>query len=349
MLNKKNLLQMIGRLFWFVFFTAIIITGCVLIYEFGPDQYQYRNDSFEFENKFPDGYQTWASQQNAILDQHSHTLYSDGAMTVEQNILWHLKHGYNVTFITDHDEGGIRNMAEVARMKEKYKDQIIVIQGLEWTTSRIHMNILGISEWKKSIPQNPTDEQIQEAIIYAHSLNALVTVNHIPWSLRVGMVTHPTRQQLLDWGVDYVEMVNENDYDINSTSYCNDTTGFGMITGTDVHSPWKCFGWTGLNLSSFTEEAVMTELRAKRTSIFYNSTGDIDLSQKFENPWYEPVKPLKYFGEMFERFYPGGIDWTAVGYLIIYMLAVFFFAEVLRVANRKFWAKWNAHKDISQV
>jgi hypothetical protein len=341
---KKSILQMIGRLFWFVFFTAIIITGVVLIYEFGPDQYRYTEASFEFDNQFPQGQQAWAAQQNAILDQHSHTTYSDGSMSVEQNILWHLKHGYNVTFITDHGVYGLLNRRDVARMKEKYKDQIIVIQGLEWSNNRIHMNMLGISEWNQDIPSDPTDEEIQAAIEYAHSQNALVTVNHIPWSLRVGMVTHPSRQQLLDWGVDFVEMVNENDYDINSTDWCNDTDGFGMITGTDVHSPNKVFGWTGLNLTEFTEAAVMTELRAKRTSIFYNSTGDIDQSVAFENPWYEPVKPLKYIGEMFEWFYPDGVDWTAVGYLALYLLGVFFFAEILRIGNRKFWARLNARK-----
>ena len=96
-------------------------------------------------------------------------------------------------------------------MKEKYKDQIILIQGIEWTTGRIHMNFLGLSEWDLDIPSMPSDQVIKDAITEAHRQNAVVTVNHIPWSLRVGMDTHPTRQQLLDWGVDYIEILNQHE------------------------------------------------------------------------------------------------------------------------------------------
>jgi hypothetical protein len=332
---------MVGRLFWFVLFSGIIIAGSVLTYEFGPKKYRYQNDSFNYEFQPPQGFTEWAAQQDIILDQHSHTLYSDGVLTVEQNIQWHIAQGFNAMVLTDHDN--IRNKRDLDSLRNKYKDQIVLIQGIEYTTGRIHMNILGITEWKLRIPDNPTDAQLQEAITYAHNQNAVVTVNHIPWSLRVGMTTHPTRAQLLEWGVDYIEIVNEYEFDNDSVDWINATNGFGAITGTDMHSPDRVTGWTGINTTSFTIDGIMTELRAKRTSIFYNETGSPDFSVRYDNPWYEVTKPLAYVGEMFEWYWVGnGLDGIGISVMVAYFLAAFFIAEGVRVANRRFWEKRNS-------
>ena len=43
------------------------------------------------------------SAYNVIYDHHSHTYYSDGALTIRQNIEWHIAMGYNALTITDHN------------------------------------------------------------------------------------------------------------------------------------------------------------------------------------------------------------------------------------------------------
>jgi hypothetical protein len=101
------------------------------------------------------------------------------------------------------------------------------------------------------------------------------------------MKTHPSRESLLDWAVDYIEIVNddckpENVYDHESYNFClKNNSKIGMITGTDMHSPdglvsGGVHGWTCLNLKEYTEEALMEELRKKNTSIIYSETPYLD-------------------------------------------------------------------------
>ena len=99
----------------------------------------------------------------------------------------------------------------------------------------------------------------------------MVTVNHIPWSLNGGTLPdHPTIEQLFSWGVDYVEVVQQNRFDWVDWQFAIQH-GMGAITGTDMHYPDRGVnGWTTLIPANFTEEAIMDELRARRTSFIYN-------------------------------------------------------------------------------
>lgn len=55
-----------------------------------------------------------------------------------------------------------------------------------------------------------------------------------------------------------------------------------MITGTDMHNPdglasGGVHGWTCLNLKEYSEEALMEELKRKKTSIIYSKIPYLDL------------------------------------------------------------------------
>ncbi len=282
----------------FILIFVIVLVPSILLSTMGPREYRYSDDSFDgFEYVVPE-----AENYSIIYDAHSHTRYSDGILTVEQNVKWHIAHGFNAMVLTDHNN--LRNSKDVQTVAAAYASEFILIQGLEWTSSRIHLNIIGISEWNLRIPWTPTDTQIQEAIDEAHAQGAVVVVDHIPWSLP-RMPDHPSRQQLLDWGVDYIEMVNEDDYDVDSEPWLNSTGtgGFGAITGTDMHGPMEVNGWTLMNTTEFTAEAVMEELRARNTTIVYNTTGSTDYSVRYDNLWYDVFSPLIFLGEMFEDLY----------------------------------------------
>lgn len=343
MVDKKALKQFIGRFFMIFVFGASIITVSVLADQFGPARYTYSDDDWaSIDPITPPNYDS--TKYNVILDQHSHTTYSDGVLSVKQNIEWHKAQGYNVIIFTDHDT--LANKNDIETLRQEYLDEgILLIQGMEWTTYRIHMNILGLSEWPDPTPKNPTDAQIQETIEKAHAQNALVTVNHIPWSLNdANMKNHPTLDQLLEWGVDYIEIVNGNDYDLNSIEWYNDLSAtekqrIGFITGTDMHSPGAVYGWTFLKVTEFTVDAVMNELRARRTTISYSSIGYKDKGTYEQNLAYTIMSPLMNFGGIFSDLWDNGLDWLGVSVCLGYFFGIYAIIEVYIFIKPRFWKK----------
>jgi hypothetical protein len=223
------------------------------------------------------------SNYNIVFDQHSHTNYSDGALTIKQNVEWHIAMGYNAFAITDHNN--MRHLEKIEKVKIGYsKKDVLILSGIEYTTIRFHFNFIGISRWNERIPYKPKDEKIIKVINKVHNQGGIVVCNHIPWSLyEEKFKNHPTRENLIEWGVDYIEIVNddckpENVYDKESYDFCNMHKGkIGMITGTDIHSPnglasGGVHGWTLLNINKFTEDALLEELRKKQTKILYSET-----------------------------------------------------------------------------
>lgn len=220
-------------------------------------------------------------KHNVVFDHHSHTNYSDGVLTIKQNVEWHIAMGFNAVAITDHNS--LRNLHEIEEIKQDYaKKGIIVMAGYEWTTIRIHLNFLGISEWDQRVPYKPKDEKIIEVIDKVHDLGGFVICNHIPWSIiEAKYKNHPSRETLLKWGIDFIEIVNddslpENVFDQESYDFCvAHGKEVGMITGTDMHHPYKLasggvHGWTFLNLKEMTEDAVLDELKKRNTEIVFS-------------------------------------------------------------------------------
>ncbi len=244
----------------------------------------YDNDWKGIVPHIPPGYDK--AKYNVVFDQHSHTIFSDGALTIQQNVEWHIAMGYNALAITDHNN--MRHLEKIDKVREVYAMRdIIILSGIEWTSRRIHLNFLGVSKWNTKISRTK-DDDIIEAIENAHDQGGVVICNHIPWSLyEFNMKTHPSRETLFDWGVDYIEIVNddckpENVFDKESYDFCMKYKGkIGMITGTDMHSPDNLasggvHGWTLMNIKEFTEEALMEELRRKHTDIIYSKIPFLD-------------------------------------------------------------------------
>ena len=215
-----------------------------------------------------------ATESNILLDPHSHTRYSDGYLTPEQNLLWHLSLGYNAMVLTDHNTfKGIEEIRSLARTR--YNDTIKVLIGTEWTTRRLHLNLIlppNATDYDHLTPPgwDPSDAQIQQIIIDTHALGGLVVVNHIPWTEEFGE-NQPGREEWLAWGVDYIEIINEEVYDSVSFEFC-EVNGLGMVAGTDMHTPGPVYSWTLLNTSEFTEQAIFDQLVARNTALLYNET-----------------------------------------------------------------------------
>ncbi len=224
---------------------------------------------------------------NLIYDHHSHTHYSDGKLTIKQNVEWHIAMGFNALTITDHNN--MRHLEKINKIKEEYIEKgILITSGIEWTTIRLHLNFLGVSKWDTRIPYKPKDEKIIDAINKAHDQGGIVVLNHIPWSINEAKYkNHPTRETLFEWGIDFIEIVNDdsqpqNAFDQESYDFCGKHKGeIGTLSGTDMHRPDKLLsggvhGWTLLNLKELTEEALIEELKKKKTKILYSKEPYLD-------------------------------------------------------------------------
>lgn len=283
------------------------------------------------------------SKWNVLFDQHSHTLHSDGVLSPEDNIRWHIAMGFNAMVISDHNTfSAIDEAMSVA--KEKYADEIIVIPGVEWTSNRVHMNFLfpphvsgKVLSSKLKMPSNfPSDQQIQDAIKAAHDLGGIVSVNHIPWTNRTYPDNGLTREDFLAWGIDYIEVINDKEWDHESYDLCR-TSEMDMISGTDMHSPGTVYGWTLMNVDTMSPEAIFDELIAGNTELIYMPQGaPYPHEHKMtENMTHTLLKPLIVIGDYFTELTFPLIKWKGLFILLGWIYLVFFLTEALKWGSRK--------------
>jgi len=322
-------------LFW------IVVWLGVYLFIHGPKQYVYHDGDWD-GYRFTPEYDAQPGS-NVLFDQHSHTTrYSGGALTPEQNLQWHIAMGFDACVISDkYDWDAAREARAIAR--ERYDDQIKVILGIEYGTSRGHLNILlppDAENFEGIIVDHglyPTDDQFRSLIAAVHSLGGVVVVDHIPFSL-LAMPTHPTRQQFFDWGADYIEVVGESGFDWESYEFCLET-GMGMISGTGLHQPEKepVYGWTLLNPAEFSEDAIFAELRAKNTSLVFNAGAPYPFHHQ-PNWRYALLRPLIQLGDALEDYNPTGhqMDWGGFAVLVAWAYGGFFLLEFLVMGSTRF-------------
>ncbi|HMF31669.1 MAG TPA: CehA/McbA family metallohydrolase [Candidatus Lokiarchaeia archaeon] len=285
-----------------------------------------------------------------LIDLHSHTIASDGFMTPEQNILWHKANGFNAFALTDHNTGA--NNGTLLALQEKYPDMVL-IPGYEWTITRVHLNFLGITDFSGNVPNlSKDDEDVKFAIAKAKELGAIVQVDHITWTedqphLRTGEFLHPTRDQLLDWGVDGFEIYNEMRWaDPNTIYWLENLRATGELprtvylsTGTDIHSPLKEWAtcWTELLLTHEEREQPSWEIIKQallegRTRIWSDQDYRRPPEMKYQagNDYSKKKRILAPFYGLKDMFgnAPGGISgiaWDIVCLVLLYFPLRFLF------------------------
>jgi predicted metal-dependent phosphoesterase TrpH len=314
----------------------------------GPSYHKYTDTDWEDFQYTPD-YNI--SEWNILFDGHSHTYYSDGSLSPRQNLLWHMSLGFNAMVLTDHNTfKGVEEIREIARTE--YNDSIKVLIGVEWTTERLHLNLIFPPDTEPSDYENtvdfgsytytPTDLEIQNLIDEVHSLGGIVVVDHYPWSESFNR-NLPTREQLLAWDVDCFEIINEDVFDDISYQLCLNNS-LGIITGSDMHSPGAVNSWTTLNVSEFTEEAIFNELKARRTGYIYDAAGSgydvehmISISYIVAYPWIK-------IGQMFKEMYSSEVYGTQLAVFFVYMYLAFFLVEGFRLIKPKIVEKIKKRK-----
>jgi len=116
---------------------------------------------------------TFIPKQRRLLlgDIHTHTVGSDGVLTLEELAAQAHKHGLDFLAITDHNQ--MVSPAVLSRIPE-----ISLIPGVEWTHYRGHANFLGLEKPYDGPFFTNTDEAMQARFQSAHDRGALIVINH---------------------------------------------------------------------------------------------------------------------------------------------------------------------------
>lgn len=104
-------------------------------------------------------------------DLHTHTLASDGVLTVEELARHALRHGLEYLAITDHNQ-------MVAANELPQLPGLTLIPGLEWTHYQGHANFLGVDRPYDEPFYTNTLEEVQARFHSARARGALITINH---------------------------------------------------------------------------------------------------------------------------------------------------------------------------
>ncbi len=354
-MSRKNAVCSVGkRLLLFTLVSAIVLGASVAAYMEKPPQYLYSDGTWDSIRYVPPEAAAAKDPAKAqvLLDGHSHTTFSDGEMTPEQALRWHMAMGFNACVASDHDslDGAV---AVRAAARNNYNDTIKVILGVEWTSSRVHLNLIGVStEFEQyflanppKVPFSPSDEEVRAIIEATHAHGGLVQVNHFNEA-----PGRPTFDQLLSWGIDIVEIINGASEEISfpaAEAFADaHSSQLGKIAGTDVHEPRRVHAWTALNVSAFTEGGIFAQLADRNASVLFDRIGTPDPPAAPENPAYTALLPLIYVGSALARIYEDGeaINAAGVVMLLVYLFGAFVIAELVRFTARKTQAWYQVKK-----
>jgi hypothetical protein len=300
-----------------------------------PEQYLYSDhdwESFKFRPTFD------PAKGPVLLDAHSHSVHSNGSLTLRQNILYHISLGYNAMVLTDHNTiAGCDEIRRIAR--EEFAGQIKVFAGVEWTTDRGHFNLV-FPPWidqadyaglipEKSFLDRPSDQDILEKFRRIHELGGIVIINHDSWS-RKACKNYCPLEKLVEWGADYAEIVNESGYENKVYEYCL-KNNLGMVTGTDMHYPGKAYGWTQVAVPEFSEIEIFNALREKKTGVIFHPSGSPYMAVHKDNPAYPFMAAFDGLGRMIMDMYESEHYLQRFLFFYGYLFGGFFLVELARL------------------
>ncbi|KAI8056201.1 Polymerase/histidinol phosphatase-like protein [Syncephalis plumigaleata] len=256
------------------------------------------------------------TRYNIRLDGHTHTTISDGKLYPNQLVDWAIAHGYNALIVSDHNtiEGGLKAQAYA---RYRYPNRILVIPAQEYSCCRIHMNLININTTIPVDSARPTNDELRRVMRQVHEQGGLVVVNHIPWSHRTAryfqvatLPDHPTLDELIDMGIDGVELINGDTFDYQSYEALRQRrsthpTGRSIfaITGSDLHNPDGAYAWTVMQTSNFTIDAVMNEMRAGNTQLLFDPSGTRLRSYPAYNRHWEILAPFTFVSDYISTMY----------------------------------------------
>ena len=219
-----------------------------------------------FESVMPFGMR-WVVPEDApfvLANLHTHTTQSNGFLTPEQAVLWHLRRGYKVVAITDSNtvKGGeiAKKFVESANLhsapRTPHSFPLTVLVGEEFR-GKTHLVMLNI---RRDI--SPRDFDVPAAIKEAKRQGGVVIAAH-PWSGRHSI------HELLEWGVDGFEIVNGTvlgDEELRALCHKH---GLAVLGSLDFRSGYAPETATVLPVWANTPEKVAEALRKGICAVIY--------------------------------------------------------------------------------
>lgn len=139
------------------------------------------------------------------VELHTHSCHSDGDFTIQELVKAARKEGYRALALTDHNTAS----GTEEFYWEAWKNGLVPICGLEWTTYWGHMVVLeeqGYTDWRRVLP-----DEIDQAIISIHKNRGIVGIAH-PFALSDPINTgYRWNFHIHNWSlVDYIEVWSRN-------------------------------------------------------------------------------------------------------------------------------------------
>ncbi len=198
---------------------------------------RYRDEDIAYPRRRPAGVPADAF----LVDLHAHTNVSDGLLTPAQLVTWSISNGYDGLVVSDHN-----TMDAVGAVKEaaaRLDPAFVVIPGVEFTSLRTHMNLIGVkTPMKKPGLLWASKQAIKEAIDHAHAEGGVVQFNHAAW-YPYKILKFLPRDWWLAQGIDGWEVYNGFGFvDEEALGFIKRHEGERVMfagAGTDVHDPAK--------------------------------------------------------------------------------------------------------------
>lgn len=204
-------------------------------------------------------------------DLHSHTIHSDGRITVEDRVRGAVERGQDFLAITDH------NTVSQALEHDLWPPQITPIRGSEVTTFHGHIMCLGLGtaiDWR----DDARGGGAASIVAQAHAQNALVSINHPnafgdPWCgachWDFALVDYSTFDAMEIWNGRWAEPETDN---IGALAFWTDLLDAGFrltaISGTDSHSAeedaYPALPLNYVHASECSEAAILEGIRRGR-------------------------------------------------------------------------------------
>lgn len=366
-LNVFPTKQVIGRAFQLALILTVVITTSILV-KFSDHEPSLISSHVSFTDKFQ--YVIPRDLPNAVLwdreflardepfsliEAHSHTTVSDGSMSPSQLVDWAMAYGFDAIFVTDHND--INGGKQAKQFAEHNHLPIVVVPGIEYTCCRIHMNLIGINETIAPTSSWPTDVELKEVIQTVHNQGGLVFVNHIPWSTRTEygrgepvLPHHPSRDDLLLWGVDGFESHSEGILDLPTLRF-SEKHNLPLYAGTDVHNTYDVpTAWTVLPIDrrDLSQDTIIEQFKLAQTNMYIDPVGPLRREYPKSNPKYDFISPIlgldfSYFWEESNGMY-SFVDgfchkhlfefkiWRAMWFLIWVLLGFFIYEQIRALA-----------------
>ncbi|MCS7263564.1 MAG: hypothetical protein NZ805_01885 [Armatimonadetes bacterium] len=245
----------------------------------------------------------WVVPENTpfvLANLHTHTTQSNGFLTPEQTVLWHLQRGYKVVAITDSNtvKGG-----EIARsFVERTNLPVTVLVGEEFR-GKTHLVLLNI---RSDI--SPRDFDVPEAIREAKRQGGIVIAAH-PWTSKHSV------EELVEWGVDGFEIVNGSVLGDEKLQALCKQRKLAALGNLDFRSDYTPDTATVLPKWADTPEEVARALKeGKCAAIYFREQVSVGESNVLKG-WFGELKELWRTGATTNLI--GFIFWALVGWAML--------------------------------